>query len=77
MRYNRQTQPGPAEPLGHLMNRNTIGGLLGLIVGGVWLANNYRYFDEQGFVAIGMPLILMVAGVVYLVLGINKRGNSS
>ena len=72
--------PGPpnlAEPLGHLMNRNTIGGLLGLIVGGVWLANNYQYFDEQGFVAIGMPLILMVAGIVYLVLGINRPRDSS
>ena len=69
--------PTPAEPLGHSMNRNTIGGLLGLIVGGVWLANNYQYFDEQGFVAIGMPLILMVAGVVYLVLGIRKPRDSS
>jgi len=59
------------------MNRNIIGGLLGLIVGGVWLANNYQYFDEQGFVAIGMPLILMVAGLVYLVLGMKKPGSSS
>lgn len=59
------------------MNKNVIGGLLGIVVGGVWLANNYQYVGEQGFVAIGMPLILMVAGVIYLVLGIRKPGNSS
>ena len=51
------------------MNRKKISGLLGIIVGGAWLANNYKHFDEQGFVAIGMPLLILVAGIVYFVLG--------
>lgn len=57
------------------MNRNTIGGLIGLVAGGAWLANNYKYFDEQGFVAIGMPLLLIVAGAIYTVVGMKGSGN--
>ena len=37
-------------------------GPLGIIVGGAWLASNFRYFDEPGFTAIGMPLSLVVVG---------------
>ena len=51
------------------MNRKSIGGLVGVVVGGAWLANNFKHFDEQGFVAIGMPLLILAAGVIYLVLG--------
>lgn len=54
------------------MNRKSISGLVGIVVGGAWLANNYKYFDEQGFVAIGMPLLILVAGVVYFVLGMKS-----
>ena len=53
------------------MNRKTISGLLGVIVGSGWFAYNYQYFDEQGFVAIGVPIALIVAGVVYLILGVT------
>ena len=41
------------------MNRKTSSGLLGIVAGGVWLMNNYKYFDEQGFAAIGMPIVLI------------------
>lgn len=51
------------------MNGRTASGLLGVVIGGAWLAKNYQYVDEQGFVAIGMPLILIVAGVIYLFSG--------
>ncbi|MDJ0793078.1 MAG: hypothetical protein QNI98_02455 [Woeseiaceae bacterium] len=51
------------------MNKKKASGLVGIIVGGIWLANNYKHFDEQGFVAIGMPLLILVAGVVYFVSG--------
>lgn len=54
------------------MNRKSISGAIGLVGGGIWLANNYKYFDEQGFVAIGMPVILILAGAVYLFLGLKK-----
>ena len=40
-------------------------GLIGIVVGGSWLLWNLRYFKEQGFVAIGMPLIILVLGLVY------------
>lgn len=54
------------------MNRKVVSGLLGVVVGGAWLAKNYQYFDEQGFVAIGMPLILIVAGAIYLFSGMKR-----
>ena len=31
---------------------------VGYMVGGAWLANNIKYFDEQGFIAIGMPTVV-------------------
>ena len=54
------------------MNRKSVSGLIGIVVGGAWLANNYKYFDEQGFVAIGMPLLILAAGVVYLLVGMKS-----
>ena len=47
------------------MNRKRVSGLIGIVVGGLWLANNARYFHDQGFVAIGLPLIIFVLGLVY------------
>jgi len=47
------------------MNRKRVSGLIGIVVGGLWLANNSRYFHDQGFVAIGLPLIIFVLGLVY------------
>jgi hypothetical protein len=44
-------------------------GLLGMVVGGVWLLVNLRHVPTQGFVAIGMPLLIAVAGVVYFIKG--------
>ncbi|MDP4078608.1 hypothetical protein [Acidovorax sp. A1169] len=51
------------------MNRKTQAGIAGMTVGGVWLLANLRHFQEQGFVAIGMPLILLVLGGIYLARG--------
>ena len=51
------------------MNRKRVSGLIGIVVGGLWLANNFRYFHEQGFVAIGLPLIVLGLGLVYFFTG--------
>lgn len=56
------------------MSKKSLSGLLGIIVGGFWLASNYRYFEEQGLVAIGMPLLIIAAGAIYLVLGLKDSG---
>jgi len=58
------------------MNKKALSGLIGLVVGGAWLAINFQHFDEQGFVAIGMPLLLAAAGAIYLFLGINGSGDA-
>ncbi len=54
------------------MSKKSLSGLLGIIVGGAWLAMNFKHFEEQGFVAIGMPLIITVLGVVFLIAGMKK-----
>ena len=51
------------------ISKKKISGLLGIIVGGAWLASNFQHFDEQGFVAIGMPAIILVLGIVYFIKG--------
>lgn len=48
-------------------------GLIGMVVGGVWFLVNLRHFSEQGFVAIGLPLIIFVLGVIYF----RKDGNET
>lgn len=40
-------------------------GLIGMVVGGGWLLWNLQYFSQQGFVAIGMPLIITALGAYY------------
>lgn len=55
------------------MNRKSISGLIGIVVGGAWLFNNLQYYEAQGIAAIGMPLIIAVAGLVYFVLGLKKQ----
>ena len=40
-------------------------GIIGMIVGGLWLLNNIQYYSQQGFVAIGMPIIIFTAGLIY------------
>jgi hypothetical protein len=52
-------------------------GLLGIIVGSIWLLSNFKYYEQQGFVAIGMPLLILVLGCVYFFKGItsNKKEN--
>jgi hypothetical protein len=47
------------------MSGKRISGLAGIVVGGIWFVHNLQFFKAQGFVAIGMPLIILVAGVVY------------
>jgi hypothetical protein len=36
-----------------------------MVFGGIAFAHNLQFFKEQGFVAIGMPLIIFFLGVVY------------
>ena len=55
------------------MNRKTAAGILGALVGGIWLYNNFQYFDEQGFVAIGMPLIISIVGWAYIFMGLKSK----
>jgi hypothetical protein len=47
-------------------------GLIGMIVGAIWFLANVRHISEQGFVAIGMPIIIFVLGVVYFRKGIGE-----
>ena len=54
------------------MNKKKASGLVGIVIGGIWLANNFRHFDEQGFVAIGMPLLILGAGIAYFVSGMRS-----
>jgi len=51
------------------MSKAKISGLIGIVVGGAWCANNYQYVDEQGIMAIGMPAILLILGIVYFIKG--------
>lgn len=46
-------------------------GLIGMVVGGVWFSVNLRHFSEQGFVAIAMPAIIFVLGLIYFRKGSN------
>lgn len=54
------------------MSKKSISGLLGIVVGGAWLFNNMQYYDEQGFTAIGIPIIIAAVGAVYFFLGMKK-----
>lgn len=51
------------------MSGKQISGLLGIVVGGIWLLVNLRHVAAQGFVAIGMPLLITVLGIVYFIKG--------
>ncbi len=44
-------------------------GILGIVVGLVWLMFNLRHVPSQGLVAIGMPLLLLAVGTYYVVKG--------
>ena len=59
------------------MNKRVISGLVGVVVVGAWLANNFKYFEEQGFVAIGMPGIITVVGLIYLIGGLTGKGQKA
>jgi hypothetical protein len=54
------------------VSKKGLSGLIGIIVGAVWLAMNFRHFEQQGFVAIGMPLLILVLGIVYFIRGKNE-----
>ena len=53
------------------MNRKAIGGMVGVIVGGAWLFASLPHFQEQGIVAIGMPLLIVGVGASQLVRGLR------
>lgn len=61
--------PAQPKPQGYAMNRKTQAGIAGMAVGGLWLLANLRHVQAQGFVAIGMPLIILVLGGIYFALG--------
>ncbi|MCL2021283.1 MAG: hypothetical protein FWG81_04095 [Betaproteobacteria bacterium] len=48
-------------------------GIIGIVVGATWFLANVRHFSEQGFVAIGMPIIIFVLGVIYYRKGSNEE----
>lgn len=54
------------------MSTKQIGGLLGIIVGGIWLTMNFKHYNEQGLVAIAMPLIILILGIIYFIRGRNE-----
>jgi hypothetical protein len=47
------------------MGSKKTSGLIGMIVGGVWFLANLRHFSEQGFIAIGLPIIIFILGFIY------------
>ena len=53
------------------MNRRTIGGMVGVILGAAWLVANLPHYGEQGIVAIGMPLLIVGLGASQLVRGLR------
>ena len=55
------------------MKKRIISGLVGIVVGGAWFLNNYKYFEEQGFVAIGMPLLILTVGLIYFIGGLSMK----
>ena len=46
-------------------------GLIGMTVGSIWFLANVRHFSEQGFVAIGMPILIFILGFIYF-----RKGSS-
>ena len=58
------------------MNRKMTIGLIGIIFGGAWLLNNLQYFQQQGFVSIGMPLIITVLGAIYFINGKKQKNET-
>ncbi|MFZ6759182.1 hypothetical protein ACO0K9_18405 [Undibacterium sp. Ji50W] len=48
-------------------------GLIGMIVGAILFLLNVQHFSKEGFVAIGMPIILFVLGVIYYRKGSKEK----
>ena len=46
-------------------------GVIGMAIGSIWFLANVRHFSDQGFVAIGMPIIIFVLGLIYF-----RKGNA-
>jgi hypothetical protein len=47
------------------MSRKRVSGLIGIVGGGAWLVYSLQFFSQQGFVAVGLPLVILVLGLVY------------
>lgn len=47
------------------MWRKKTSGLIGMVLGVLWLLHNLRHFETQGHVAVTMPIILFALGVFY------------
>ena len=50
---------------GKRMSGRKLFGIIGMVVGAAWFSVNVRHFNEDGFVAIAMPLIIFILGLVY------------
>ncbi len=53
----------------YAVSRKAQAGLLGMAVGGHWMPAKLRDVKAQGFVAIGIPLVILVLGGIYFALG--------
>jgi uncharacterized membrane protein YccC len=47
------------------MRSKKISGVIGMVLGAVWFAMNMQHFDQQGYVAVGMPVFLFALGVYF------------
>lgn len=59
------------------MSRKRRSGLVGIVVGGVRLLMNFRHIESQGFVAIGMPSIILGLGIASFVRGKNEEDSDN
>jgi len=53
------------------LNRKTIIGLVGTIAGGIWLADTWDGFAQEGVIAVGVPAIVTLLGLNTLVKGLR------
>jgi hypothetical protein len=47
------------------MSSKKIIGVIVMLVGALWFANTMQNFDQQGYIAVGMPMFLFALGVYY------------
>lgn len=53
------------------MNKKTLIGLVVVTAGGIWLADAWDGFAQEGILAIGVQLVVTLIGLNYLVKGLR------